>query len=441
MGKDLDYIDSELGFLMKNILVINDNNELVDKLRDALSVYHIFSEVKIFEAKTYKEATLFISNNPDSIEVAVVNTNLPDVTEGKALMLVGSNNISSVALFDSFNSENKLHNKLLTIKGVVKYFEKNNQLYIDKVIDFIHKTMRNSAYTALVVDDSLLYREKFKNDLQDLNLNVIVAKDGQEALDIFNSKKYEISLLITDYNMPRMDGIELVKILRKTYSSDILSIIAISIDAENKTLTKFIKVGANDYIYKPYSVEELSVRVNSNINTLEMFEKISNLANRDFLTGAYNRRYFFETSNAIVAKNYRKQTPIILATIDIDKFKNINDTYGHDIGDIAIKDVVKILSKYMRNSDLVARFGGEEFCILLEEITLEDAKSLFEKIRMKFETNKVVISDELSIGFTVSIGVSYIVDNDISKMIKISDNALYEAKETGRNKVVIHNKL
>ena len=426
---------------MKNILVINDNNELVDKLRDALSVYHIFSEVKIFEAKTYKEATLFISNNPDSIEVAVVNTNLPDVTEGKALMLVGSNNISSVALFDSFNSENKLHNKLLTIKGVVKYFEKNNKLYIDKVIDFIHKTMRNSAYTALVVDDSLLYREKFKNDLQDLNLNVIVAKDGQEALDIFNSKKYEISLLITDYNMPRMDGIELVKILRKTYSSDILSIIAISIDAENKTLTKFIKVGANDYIHKPYSVEELSVRVNSNINTLEMFEKISNLANRDFLTGAYNRRYFFETSNAIVAKNYRKQTPIILATIDIDKFKNINDTYGHDIGDIAIKDVVKILSKYMRNSDLVARFGGEEFCILLEEITLEDAKSLFEKIRMKFETNEVVISDELSIGFTVSIGVSYIVDNDISKMIKISDNALYEAKETGRNKVVIHNKL
>jgi len=426
---------------MKNILVIDDNSELVDKLRYALSLYHIFSEVKIFEAKTYKEASTFISNNADSIEIAVVNTTLPDVTEGKAMMLVGSNNISSIALFNSFDNENKLHNKLITIKGVVKYFEKNNKLYIDKVIDFIHKTMRNSAYTALVVDDSLLYREKFKNDLQDLNLNVIVAKDGQEALDIFNSNKHDISLLITDYNMPKMDGIELVKTLRKTYTSDKLSIIAISIDTENKTLTKFIKVGANDYIHKPYSADELSVRVNSNINTLEMFEKISNLANRDFLTGAYNRRYFFETANAIIAKNYRKQTPIILATVDIDKFKNINDTYGHDIGDIAIKDVVKILDTYMRNSDLIARFGGEEFCILIEEITLEDAKNLFEKIRMKFETNKVVISDELSIGFTVSIGVSYIIDNDISKMIKISDNALYEAKETGRNKVVIHDKL
>jgi len=425
---------------MKNILVIGENKELIDKLKGVLSLYSIFDDIEIFEAKTYNEATSIVSKNAQDIAIALVSTTLADVTDGKAVMLVGSNNISSVVIFDNFDDTNKLDNKLITINGVLKYFDKNNPAYIDSIVDFVHKTMRNSAYTALVVDDSLLYREKFKNDLMDLNLNVIVAKDGQEALDIFRSNKYNISLLITDYNMPRMDGIELVKILRKTYTSDKLSIIAISVDVENETLTKFIKVGANDYIHKPYSIDELGVRVNSNINTLEMFEKISNLANRDFLTGAYNRRYFFETSHAMLAKSYRKQTPIALATIDIDKFKNINDTHGHDVGDIAIKEVIGILNCYLRTSDLVARFGGEEFCILLEDISLEDAKNLFERIRQKFEDNQLVIHDKLTINYTVSIGVYFGIGDDVNKMIKVSDEALYEAKETGRNKVVIKHK-
>jgi len=422
---------------MKKILIIDDNKRLVAKLVERLSLNHVFDDLEIIEVTTYNEASSFISKNADVIELAIVSKVLPDATDGKAVMLSSSNEINSIILFDTYDEDSKLDKKLLNINGVLKYYNKSDENYINRVIDFIHKTIRNSAYTALIVDDSKVYRERFRRDLQELNLNVITANDGQEALELFNSKKYDISLLITDYNMPRMDGIELVEKIRKEYNNDQLAIIAISVNAENEVLTKFIKVGANDYIHKPYSSEELSVRVNSNLNTLEMFEKISNLANRDFLTGAYNRRYFFEVASSIIIKNYRKKSPIVLATVDIDKFKNINDTYGHDVGDIAIKETIRILNSNMRESDLVARFGGEEFCILLEDITLEDVQKFFEKIRSKFETNELIINKDLIIKYTVSIGVSFQVSKDINQMIKNSDEALYEAKETGRNKVII----
>jgi diguanylate cyclase (GGDEF)-like protein len=423
---------------MKKILIIDDNKQLIEQLKKDLSIYHVFDDVEILEATTYKEATTLISQNHYDIEIAVVAKSLSDTSDGKGVMLVGSNDIQSVILFDSYNDDDKLDKKLLTINGVLTYFNKNDVKYIDALVDFIHKAIRNSAYTALVVDDSAVFREKFKTDLENMNLNVVVANDGREALDIFKSKKYDISLVITDYNMPNMDGIELVRNLRKDYKNDVLSIIAISTDEENKTLTKFIEVGANDYIKKPYSTNELSVRIDSNLKTLEMFEKISNLANRDSMTGAYNRRYFFETATSIVSKNYRKKSPIAVATIDIDKFKKINDTYGHDVGDIAIKEVINVLNDNTRDSDLIARFGGEEFCILLEDITIENVKLFFEKIRSLFESNIIKINSELSIKYTVSIGVSYKVSNDISEMIKASDQALYEAKESGRNKVVIY---
>jgi diguanylate cyclase (GGDEF)-like protein len=122
--------------------------------------------------------------------------------------------------------------------------------------------------------------------------------------------------------------------------------------------------------------------------------------------------------------------------IDIDKFKNINDTYGHDIGDIAIQEVKKILDKNLRTSDLMARFGGEEFCILLEDITIENTKLLFEKIRKKFEEN-VIDADGTKISYTISTGIYFGFSDSLEDMIRLSDEALYIAKESGRNRVEI----
>ncbi|MEA1891258.1 MAG: diguanylate cyclase [Campylobacterota bacterium] len=421
---------------MKKILLIDDSKVIINLLKIKIDEY--FSEdIDILVALTYKEATKLIGEYSSDIGVAIVDMNLPDTKEGKAVVLTNSHNIPTIIF--SGDEQSTMHSKLMQLHSVLDFISKNSTNSIDYAVGFANRMLRNSLYTALVVDDSKLYREKFRKDLERLKLNVLTAQDGQEAYELMKQMdKDKVVIVLTDYNMPKMDGIELVSKLRQEYKRDALSILAISSNDDMKTLTRFIKAGADDYIHKPYSLDELIVRVGSNLNTVELFKKSKDLANKDFLTGAYNRRYFFEISSSVIAKNYRKEQPIAIATIDIDKFKLINDKYGHDIGDIAIKEVIKVVHSCIRASDIFARFGGEEFCLLIEDISLENMKRLFEKIRVAFENNRVVIDDDVTIKYTVSIGVAYRVSKDINQMLKISDEALYEAKESGRNRVVIH---
>ena len=189
-------------------------------------------------------------------------------------------------------------------------------------------------------------------------------------------------------------------------------------------------------MHKPSNHNEIVTRVNANLELLDLFSNIKDMANKDFLTGLYNRRFFFESGNAIYINAKRQNENLAVAMVDIDLFKKINDTYGHDIGDIAIKEVKKILTHHLRKSDLVARFGGEEFCILLHDISLENIEKLFEKVRVSFENN-IIKTNGVEISYTVSIGVYYGLSDSLESLINLSDESLYEAKETGRNKVII----
>ena len=417
---------------MKKILLIDDSPTILKSLE--LVISSNLDDIEILLANNYVEASNIIRHNQGAIYVAVVDLCLPDCSDGKAVLLTSSHKIPTIILT---GSQNKNLKTLMLKKDVLDYVDKNSKNSLKYVAEFVKKIIRNYDTTALVVDDSKLFRKAFRDDLEKLHINVLEACDGKEAIDIVETTDKKISLILTDYNMPNMDGIELTQYLREKYDKDTLSIIAISATDDKHALADFIKAGANDFITKPHSFEELNVRVHSNLDVLELFQKTKDLANKDYLTGAYNRRYFFEASEAIVDKNVRKNKDIAVATLDIDHFKNVNDTYGHDVGDVAIKEIVTVLNKSLRTSDLVARFGGEEFCIVLEDISKKDTKVLFEKIRLNFEENVIKIND-ISLKYTVSLGVAYGKSKDINEMLKISDNALYEAKDTGRNKVVIH---
>ena len=157
----------------------------------------------------------------------------------------------------------------------------------------------------------------------------------------------------------------------------------------------------------------------------------------DYMTGAYNRRYFFEVAEAIFSKAKRKNSKIAVVMIDIDDFKAINDTYGHDIGDIAIIEVKKILEKNLRRYDLFARFGGEEFCVLLDDISKEDVEKLFEKIRKEFEENEIS-KENITFSYTVSFGIVYGLLDSLHSMIKLADEAVYKSKEEGKNRVSLY---
>lgn len=422
---------------MKKILLIDDSQMILDALESEIMkcvVGKCINDFEILKAKSFTEASKIIRKEQNEIYAAVVDLNLPDCKSGQAVLLTSSHRIPTIVLTTITDETVKA---LLLKKDVLDYTKKDSFNSIKYVANFIKKIIRNYETTALVVDDSLVFRNAFKVDLEKLRINVLEAEDGKEALEIMNNPENNISLILTDYNMPNMDGIELTKALREKYEKDTLSIIALSASEDANILSDFIKEGANDFLAKPHKFEELNVRVNANLDLLDLFKQTKDLANKDFLTGSYNRRYFFEASEAILNKNQRKDTPVVVATLDIDFFKKVNDTYGHDVGDIAIKEIAVILDKTLRVSDLVARFGGEEYCIILEDISLEDTKALFEKIRLNFEENEMV-TDKIVLKYTVSLGVAYGKSDDINALLKVSDDALYEAKDTGRNKVVIH---
>ncbi|MDH5465268.1 MAG: diguanylate cyclase, partial [Thiovulaceae bacterium] len=207
---------------------------------------------------------------------------------------------------------------------------------------------------------------------------------------------------------------------------------------EDPTLsTKFLKRGANDYLKKPFSEDEIQIRVNTNLEMFHLLRNASDLANRDYLTNAYNRRYFFESGNAILKKAIRNKKSLFLAILDIDHFKQINDTFGHDIGDEALKYFSKKLNESFRTSDLIARFGGEEFCVLLEDISQEKAIELLDNFRKYFE-NHTLNAGPHEIHFTISIGIFYGLLDDLGDMIKEADMGLYRAKESGRNKIILN---
>ncbi|MFW9619197.1 response regulator [Sulfurospirillum sp. 'SP'] len=414
---------------MKKILVVEDSSTVLTMLKKEFAKHE---NIEVFYAQSYEDATKIVNKNPD-IKTALLDINLPDAPNGEIVALANLHTIPTVVLTGTLDKNIR---NIIQKKDIAGYIIKDKPSSITIAVKNIMSILNNYDTTVMIVEDSLTYRNILKTMLAKTNVRIIEAKDGQEALEIFKTTKEKISLVITDYEMPVMDGLDLTIKLREIYGKDELSIIAISSSEDKSVIDDFLTFGANDFIVKPFSLSEVRLRTVLNIESIHLFEKISNMANRDFLTGSYNRRYFFESANAKFAKANRNSSALALATIDIDKFKNINDTYGHDVGDIAIKEIKKVLDRNLREYDLVARFGGEEFCILLEDITCKDLKNLFERIRVDFEKNIIKI-DTLEFKYTVSTGIAYGIFDSLEEMLKISDEELYKSKENGRNQVNI----
>jgi len=239
---------------------------------------------------------------------------------------------------------------------------------------------KNKNHKVLVVDDSRLFRQEIQRLLENLFFNVISVAHGEEAIGMLQSQP-EISLVLTDYNMPVMDGLDLTIEIRKTYTKNELSILTLSSNEDDEVIALFLKHGANDYIKKPFSKEEFYCRVNNAVEALENIQTITNYANRDYLTGLYNRRYFFETMNEYIDEIKDSEEKFAIGMIDIDHFKKINDTYGHSVGDAIITSLADILRSSTNSHDLVARFGGEEFCVVLKNVNQYSANKIFERIR------------------------------------------------------------
>ena len=412
---------------MERILIVEDNKTLAKLISKKISES---LEFEVDVAYTLHEAKLFIRMH--KYFVTLLDLNLPDAPDGEVVDYVLSHDNQVIVL--SGNIDKDFRKKMLK-KNIIDYVNKGGVNDINYIIHTIDRLQKNQKHKVLVVDDSMVFRKQMKNMLDNLYFKVITVAHGEEALGMLEANT-DISLMITDYHMPVMDGLELTNAVRKTYKKSDLSIIALSSNADDEINAMFLKNGANDYITKPFSKEEFSCRINNSIEALENLNIVTNHANRDFLTGLYNRRYFFTSMQDYIQDIEQSAEKFAVAMIDIDHFKKVNDTYGHDVGDKVIVHLSQILTSSTNHNDMVARFGGEEFCVVLKNVNQFSAMDIFERLREEVEKTAVYADNEQEIRFTISIGVTMSSEDSLEDSVSQSDMMLYNAKKDGRNKVV-----
>jgi len=413
--------------MSERILIVEDNKtlaKLIAKKIEAslgftIDLAYSMSEAKLF-LKTY---TYFIT---------LLDLNLPDAPNGEIVDYVLSKKNHAIVL--SGNIDKEFRQKMLK-KNIIDYVNKGGINDVNYIISILQRLQKNKNHTVLVVDDSMVFRKQMKNMLENLFFNVVTVAHGEEAINILGTRD-DIGLILTDYHMPVMDGLELTHEIRKSYSKNDIAILAVSSNQDNEVNALFLKTGANDFITKPFSKEEFSCRINNTIDALENIQIVTNHANRDYLTGLYNRRYFFDSMREYEDDIKESGEKFAVAMIDIDHFKKINDTYGHDVGDKIIVSLSEILRTSTSHRDVVARFGGEEFCVVLKNINRYSAKDILERIREEIEKFSFHLERETYIKFTISIGLVMNSEDSLEDIISQADMMLYNAKNDGRNKLV-----
>ncbi|MCJ8303087.1 diguanylate cyclase [Shewanella sp.] len=364
--------------------------------------------------------------------VAITDLNLPDAQEGEIVRLVLSKQTPCIVLTGSLDSEQR---KRLLQLGIVDYILKENRFSYEYVVRLVRRLQRNIDVKVLVADDSVVSRKFVRSLLEQHLYQVIEADDGHSAWEILQSQP-DVQLLITDYNMPGLDGFGLILKVREKFSREELAIIGLSSDSDESLSARFIKNGANDFLQKPFVHEEFHCRVLNTLDSLDMIRKLWDQANLDYLTCVYNRRYFFGLFEEQMEQIKQKQGALTVALLDIDFFKKVNDTYGHDVGDEVLVEFAARLKHFFGQHFTVSRFGGEEFIVAFKGLNQEKAFVLMDKFRSQLEM-KPIVTSKGDMFITVSTGIAGLADDSLDGLIKRADMALYDAKKSGRNLVCI----
>lgn len=411
----------------RRILVIEDSRTFSLALRQFLEAE---TGLPVTSCGSLKDLSEIIVAAPGAYTIAVVDLNLPDAPRGEALDWTVAHGIPSVVFTATFD---------LTTRGrimereVIDYVLKDNELALPNLVNTVKRALNNRNTRILVVDDTRTTRKVLARMLAIQQYAVVEAGSGQEALAILDTNP-DIELVVSDYYMPDMDGFELARRIRRYHPR--VRLLGISSSTDRKTSAGFLKAGAHDFVSRPFVLEELQCRIASTVDTLAQLKQLQDLAARDFLTGLFNRRYFFERGRRLVAEAREMGLPISIAILDIDHFKRLNDRYGHDGGDRALTAVARSLSNSAeRGFNLLARIGGEEFAILFPGADLAEAMRLSDGIREAIASQPLVLEGE-TLALTVSLGVSEIGPQDeLDACLGVADRALYAAKQSGRNKV------
>lgn len=301
-----------------------------------------------------------------------------------------------------------------------------------------------SMSTILVIDDSKIARQQVIDILKQNSLFKFFfeASDGIEGFKMALNKP--VDLIICDVEMPGMDGFKFLRMLSSREELQDIPVIMVTGLEDAEAKISGLEQGASDYVTKPYDSGELLARVKVQLKIKSLQDKLKRsnqmlleLSHTDSLTGLNNRRSMMETLDKEFERSTRNQSPLSLLMLDVDHFKKINDNFGHQQGDTALQALSHLLKDHLRQYDLAARFGGEEFALILPETGTEAACMVAERIRQSILKMRLA---DFPAGFcmTASFGVATAPNQVLASpddLIREADNALYNAKRSGRNRI------
>lgn len=296
------------------------------------------------------------------------------------------------------------------------------------------------ANAILIVDDDLSIKESVEEYLTLMTYKVKSAENAFQAIEIL--KTYQPDIVLTDIMMQGMDGLELTRLIRDQYDIDVVLMTGYSADYSYE---EAISAGASDFIFKPFRFEELDLRIKRVLREAlfkkerdELLEEMRQLAITDGLTGLFNSRHFFYQIKQELDRYQRYSRNLSLLMLDIDFFKNYNDTWGHLEGDRVLMSMGMIIESCLRGLDSAYRYGGEEFAVILPETEIKEASLVGNRIIKNVQRSVFTPDKGAQASVTVSIGAAQLIKGeDFTSLIKRTDKALYLSKKNGRNQLTV----
>ena len=292
----------------------------------------------------------------------------------------------------------------------------------------------------LAAEDNPVFQSMLRTILTRWGYEVVIARDGLEAWKVL-SREDTPRLAILDWMMPEIDGVEVCRRVRSCGAEPYIYILLLTARTDSQDLVEGMEAGADDYLTKPFNAHELRVRLRAGCRILDLQaqlldarEALREQATHDGLTKLLNRNAVLEVLHQEVARCDREPQPLSVLMVDLDRFKAINDSYGHVAGDAVLREVARRMREASRRYDSVGRYGGEEFLLVLPGCDLGDACSQAERLRESVAAAPFV-SDAGDLRISISVGVSSSRTPDADLLIREADEALYRAKALGRDRV------